>query len=707
MPYDTSCNPSLSADAGKLSGTSQQRGLLLALSLLIAGWLVAYVLTIWSLRQSALDHGLSEAARHARNFELQLTQTLETIEMAALGLGSEADLTAPQGQFSSQLKRLLNQTPYLRSISLIDAEGMVMASSSPENIGTLLPSLDLFPPAAANDPLLRIGLPVRGRDLYKASLPDAAHPLIATDPYFLPVVRQAVGEHPGLRIVTALNPDYFVLHFQQMLPSTEGFIQLLRQDGQLLISTRPDDAPAAERPAGTVHDDLEGAPFGTRTQTLANGFAALSAFRGSSRYPALIVVHLDQLTVLQRWQAEIRRLSLIVFPVLVALTVAILLIWRRQKRLEAKERELLEQRLLAASLFEATSDAVLITTPGGQILSSNPAFERMSGYSADAVRGRNPRLLASGEHGPDFFENLWHQVNTTGHWQGEIVNRHQDGHLFHNLLTINAVAGPDGETHHLIGVAADITQLKAHEAELQAARDRAEAASHAKSVFLATMSHELRTPMHGVMGMTELLLRSSLSERQHYQLGVIRSSAERLLAVLEQLLDFTDFEARGISLFPTRFNPHDLLQEVAAEFAESAQRKSLDFTQSTAADVPTRLTADSARVKQVVRILLSNAIKFTEQGGIECLATWDRGGRLRLVVRDTGIGIAASRQSAIFEPFTQIEDAANRRFGGLGLGLALARRLVAAMGGELAVNSTPGEGSCFTVRIPCPEAERA
>ena len=140
----------------------------------------------------------------------------------------------------------------------------------------------------------------------------------------------------------------------------------------------------------------------------------------------VVAIHLNRAHVLQRWQSESRRLSLIVFPILLALTAAILMIWRRQKRLEEKERELLEQRLLAASLFEATSDGVLITTPDGQIITSNPAYERISGYSADEMRGRNPRMLSSGLHDPAFFQTLWQAVASTGHWQGEIVNRHKD-----------------------------------------------------------------------------------------------------------------------------------------------------------------------------------------------------------------------------------------------------------------------------------------
>lgn len=700
MPNATSYKPSSPAETLLPGKKRQPRALILVLILLIAGWLVAYALTLWSLRQTTLENGLAESASLARSFERHLTQTLEMIEMASLSVAPEQDIRHAKHPFSAQLKLLLNQAPYLRSISLVNPEGIIIASSLQDNVGTPLPPIDFYPDAPQDTPLLRIGLPLRGRDLYNAEIPGLTQPLAADEAFFLPVIRPAPGKNAGLRIVATLNPDYFLLHFQQLMPSTAGFVQVLRHDGRLLISSWPQDNPSAPEPAGAVHQQLASADFGEMAQSLDGGFEVLTGYRTSSHFPVVVAIHLNRAHVLQRWQSESRRLSLIVFPILLALTAAILMIWRRQKRLEEKERELLEQRLLAASLFEATSDGVLITTPDGQIITSNPAYERISGYSADEMRGRNPRMLSSGLHDQAFFQTLWQAVESTGHWQGEIVNRHKDGHFFHNLLTINAVSGPDGRTHHLIGVATDITQLKANEAELKSARDRAESASHAKSVFLGTMSHELRTPMHGVLGMTELLLRSPMGERQTYQLKVIRSSAQRLLGILEQLLDYTDFEAHGITLSISGFDPRQLLSDLLAEFAPQAAHKSLQLKCTFAPDAPASILGDPLRVKQTLANLLSNAVKFTESGSIDVSLSLDPATGLNIAVSDTGIGIATERQNQIFEAFTQIEDSANRRFGGLGLGLALAYRLAHAMGGKLSVNSVPGQGSCFTLNLP-------
>ncbi|BCU07951.1 PAS domain S-box protein [Allochromatium tepidum] len=205
----------------------------------------------------------------------------------------------------------------------------------------------------------------------------------------------------------------------------------------------------------------------------------------------MIAVHLDRGYIQAQWLREVGRLSMIVVPILAALSVAILLLWLRRRRLEQQRAELERQRRLASSVFEASSDAIMLTTPSGEILSTNPAFERMTGYSGAEALGRNPRLLSSGLHDQTFYRDLWDAVVTQGHWRGEIVNRRRDGELYTAILTIDAVHDEQGELRHYVGVTSDITDRKRHEAELLAAKERAETAARAKTTFLSTMSHEL------------------------------------------------------------------------------------------------------------------------------------------------------------------------------------------------------------------------
>ncbi|NHC05296.1 ATP-binding protein [Azonexus fungiphilus] len=676
--------------------------LLITLAVLIAGWLGAYAFTLWRLRDAALSGGLEAATTQARNFEQHLTQTLEMIELIALGLAPGQSTESVGERFGAQMNDALRKAPYLRSLSLADAEGRILYSTTPGNVGSRLALRGFFPDLAADSTMIHIGQRWQGRDLAGAG---AFTPLAATkgaasrQPAFIPVLRRIGDNGQPYWVVAAINPEYFVLHFTQLLPETEGRVQLLRHDGTLLLSSRLDELPGHSQAAGRVEDLLAQHESGALAQTLPDGAAVLTAYRASSRFPALIAVHLQRETILENWRSEARRISLVVFPVLFALTVSIVLVWRRQQRLDQRERELAGQRKLAASVFEATTNAVFLTTPGGDVITVNPAFERITGYRADEVVGRNPRLLASGVHDRAFYADLWHGIQENGHWHGEIVNRRKDGSLFHGQLSITAVTDDAGRLLHYVGVTADITERKQYEAEILAAKEKAEAASLAKTTFLATMSHELRTPMNGVIGMTDVLLRSAIDDKQRRQLEIIRASAGALMSILDQILDYSKIETQTLQLADAPFDPAALVGELATLFTPPATAKGLRLRSCLAPDLPACLHADPVRLRQILTNLLSNAVKFTRDGEIVVDASFAAPDRLCIAVSDTGIGIAPEMQQQIFAAFTQVDGSTTREFGGTGLGLASSRRLAEAMGGSLEVASTPGQGSRFTLCV--------
>ncbi len=234
---------------------------------------------------------------------------------------------------------------------------------------------------------------------------------------------------------------------------------------------------------------------------------------------------------------------------------------------------------------------------------------------------------------------------------------------------------------------------------LTAAKETAEAANAAKGTFLANMSHEIRTPMNGVLGSMELLSRSELNPRQARLVGTARYSSERLLGLINQILDLSKIEAGKLDLDLTDFDLHDTIFDAAELLADQADSKGIELVVRLANDLPRRVHGDPVRLRQVLVNLIGNAVKFTPAGKVELRARLEAvpraGVGIRVEVEDTGIGLDASAQQRIFEPFSQADESTTRTYGGTGLGLTIVRELVAMMGGEVGVRSSPGNGSVF------------
>jgi PAS domain S-box-containing protein len=368
----------------------------------------------------------------------------------------------------------------------------------------------------------------------------------------------------------------------------------------------------------------------------------------------------------------------------------------------------LEESLNQIQALMDSAVAGIITIDATAIVRSfNPAAERVFGYAADEVIGRNVKMLMPDPYHRE-HDGYVRNYTTTGVPKiigigREVVGRRKDGSTFPMDLAVSKTTAQGAPL--FIGLVSDITGRKEAEAALRDSRDQLAVASRAKSDFLANMSHEIRTPMNAVMGLARILLDTELTPRQRDYLGRLHNASHSLLGILNDILDYSKIEAGKLSLEAIDFALSDILNHTTSLFGLGAEEKGVALVLDVADDVPPLVVGDPLRLKQIINNLVGNAVKFTASGSIRvslrCVARDGDAFVLAVAVSDSGIGMTPEQVQRLFTTFEQADASTTRQYGGTGLGLTICKRLVELMGGEIHVESQRGIGSRFhfTVRL--------
>ncbi len=378
-----------------------------------------------------------------------------------------------------------------------------------------------------------------------------------------------------------------------------------------------------------------------------------------------------------------------------------------------------EKQAFLASIVTSSKDAIMSQTTDGIITSWNKGAENLFGYTPEEAIGQSSNILLPDSNKPEIDLSKVKSAVTY-----ECYRKTKDNRLIPLSLTLSPIYSLSGNIISFSKVARDISehktqiiQLEQIQEQLSKAKEMAENASHAKGEFLANMSHEIRTPMNAVIGLTDLLSETQLSQEQRFYLNNLSSSANMLLEIINDILDFSKIEAGKLRLQEAPLELRSFQGDILKALAERAHKKGLELINIVDPYLPDKLMAVPIRLQQVMVNLVSNAIKFTDQGSVTVSVTsWQQVPvsmlraehifYLHFSIQDTGIGIAEDKQQLIFAPFEQADSSNTRRYGGTGLGLAISHRLVKLMQGKIWLESLPNQGSTFHFIVPCKVVEK-
>ena len=671
------------------------RWLWAAAALLVAGVALSAAVLLRSREAEALAASALRVGRLMASAEADVNRSLLGTDMLLAGLAEPlAEIGPPddapaQGRLDRHLAQVLRQHLPLQELALLSPDGQVLSAAQPSSrrLGLAMPHGFLDAVLAQPAPALQISPPIQ-------------HAATAETVIYL---ARLMRWPQGPLVLLAAMPVSLLAGIAMPTDEAEGLsITLERDDGRLLVSV-----PEADATAERLIQPVMGAASATgqvfRAPGRLDGLPALVAAR-PTLYPGIFLTASLRLDVAR--QAGSRHSGLILGTAaafIAMLLAAAALSHAHLRRLQRASAELAASKARLEQAMSVMPDGLLLLDADDQVLAWNQRYLALFPWLRETIQVGLPfRQLAVAAARAQLPDGAPQQLEA---WiERRLALRSEGGGSFAQDVVSGLVVHTTERRTPGGGSVCVYHDITAAERELALAKVAAEAANQAKSRFLATMSHEMRTPLNGVLGMIGLLLASPLNPTQLRQAGLIRSSGQTLLTVLNDILDLSKIEAGRMDLEILPFALADTLQDVVSLLAVRAEARGLVLTLHLPADLPAALRGDASRLRQVLFNLVGNALKFTEAGGVRVDVSHRLLGDgrigLTIAVQDTGIGIPAEALPRLFTRFSQADSSTARRYGGTGLGLAITREIVELMGGQISVHSEPGVGSCFTVDLP-------
>jgi signal transduction histidine kinase/CheY-like chemotaxis protein len=695
---------------------SRQGSTYLGLTLIALMWLsvLAY---LHGDRRQAFEISAQRTGTLARAFAESTQRTLAEVDKTLIILRTAYEANPAEFHLPAFTRNAYFLNDVTLQVALIGRDGMLVST----NLGPVDKPLDLSDREhfqaqknAAADRLF-ISKPVLGRASGKWSI-QMTRRLAGPD-----------GAFAGV-LVASIDPRHLERFYETMELGEGAAVTVIGDDGVIRArGSRSAEIVLGRSIAGSeLFRSLQAAPTGTSIAVSPiDGLRRLTSFKSLTDFPVKVMVSVPLEEVQGgndgRWTLYLTLASLLTLGVLAAMLRSIGNQVNLDRALDALRSS--EARASAKSVeFQATleniSQGIMMIDANRRVAVVNRQAIRLLGLPEEYLTSRPffDEVLAyqwsSGEFGSDGASLEPKVLNfiRSGGATGE-VTVYERTRPNGAVLEIRTLPLPDGG---VVRTYSDVTERSQNAAALAEAKDRAEAATRARTAFLAMMSHEIRTPLNGVIGMAGLLAETELDGEQRRYTGTLRDSAEHLLQVIDDVLDFSKLEADRGAFEEVQFDLEKTIDSMLGIVAPRAQEKGLFLGALVAPDIPDMVVGDAGALRQILLNLVGNGVKFTAAGsvivGVDMVAAEDAGSdrlTLRFSVRDTGIGIPPEAAPALFQEFSQLDGSIARRFGGTGLGLAISKHLVERLGGSIGMTSTPGEGATFTFTMPLGRAAGA